>query len=333
VDGICTLGNDVVFDQIVALLNSIEVNQGKDTPVCIYPYDDRLERLSEEVAKRPNVTIYDDKESIKRWEDFTKSVWDLHPTAKQLWQSRDSVEYHRMGMNRRFCGFDGPFERFVYMDGDTLLIQPFDPIFQRLDTYDFVTYDFQHKDLSHVFVPDSPKLPEVFSSERTSREIFCAGLFASKRDRINLSERERALELLADGEVEILYPNGPDQTLLNYLVLRLGISACNLSFDLPKEQVTGCCVTSPHFKVDGGQVTDHGVAVTYLHYIGVPASIMARLCQGENLDVPYRDVFLHYRFLHDPELRPTFTGTPKPYNPAPTLLQRAKRKLKRVMNR
>lgn len=33
--GIYTLANDVVLDQLVALLNSIERNVGKDIPVCV----------------------------------------------------------------------------------------------------------------------------------------------------------------------------------------------------------------------------------------------------------------------------------------------------------
>jgi hypothetical protein len=117
------------------------------------------------------------------------------------------------------------------------------------------------------------------------------------------------------------------------MVMRLEKPSSNLVFELPKEQVTGCCVTSPNFHESEGQVTDKGVPLIYLHYIGISASVMARLCQGENLDVPYRDVFLYYRFLHEPELRPTFSGKPQPYNPSPTLWQRAKRKLKRIMNK
>ncbi len=41
-DGICTLANDRVYDQLIALLNSIEVNGGKALPVCVYPYDDNI---------------------------------------------------------------------------------------------------------------------------------------------------------------------------------------------------------------------------------------------------------------------------------------------------
>jgi hypothetical protein len=37
VNGIYTLANDVVYDQLVALLNSIEANVSPNIPVCIIP--------------------------------------------------------------------------------------------------------------------------------------------------------------------------------------------------------------------------------------------------------------------------------------------------------
>lgn len=49
--GIYTVANDVVFDQLVALLNSIEVNVGTDTPVCVIAYDDRTEKVQAEIEK------------------------------------------------------------------------------------------------------------------------------------------------------------------------------------------------------------------------------------------------------------------------------------------
>ena len=55
-DGICTLGNDRVYDQIIALLNSIEAIMG-DIPVCIYPYDDNTAKLAQEIATRPHVQL------------------------------------------------------------------------------------------------------------------------------------------------------------------------------------------------------------------------------------------------------------------------------------
>ncbi|NET52468.1 MAG: sugar transferase, partial [Merismopedia sp. SIO2A8] len=133
-DGICTLGNDKVYQQIVALLNSIEAIMGPDMPVCIYPYDHNTEQIAAEVARRPNVQLYDDKASIERWDLFAQRAWDTHPAAKQRWSQNGSSGYYRFGTHRRYCAFDGPFERFLYMDADTLLMAPVDFVFAQLET-------------------------------------------------------------------------------------------------------------------------------------------------------------------------------------------------------
>ncbi|MGK7927202.1 MAG: Npun_R2821/Npun_R2822 family protein [Spirulina sp.] len=326
-DGICTLGNDRVFDQIIALLNSIEAILGADFPVCIYPYDEKTEKLATAIAKRPNVWIYDDRHVIEQWENFAKAVWDTHPTAFQRWQQVGSTGYYRLGMHRRYGGFDGPFDRFIYMDGDTLLIDDPALIFEQLEHHDCVVYDFQFKDLSHVYEENSPQLMQVFPSQRLQREIFCAGLYASKKGLFPQETRDWILAQLKNGEAEILYPMAPDQTLVNYMMMRSGKSIYNLALELPRDRITGCCVTSPHFQSRDNLVYDKGNRLIYLHYIGISSRIFARLCQGENLDFPYRDIFLHYRYLHEPEKRPKLSGKPKPYNPPPSFFQKVKRKL------
>ncbi|WP_369816753.1 hypothetical protein A5482_012950 [Cyanobacterium sp. IPPAS B-1200] len=95
------------------------------------------------------------------------------------------------------------------------------------------------------------------------------------------------------------------------------INKCNLALELPPEQKTGNTVTSPHFENKNNVLYDKGVRLTYLHYIGVPSSVFTRVCAGENLEFPYRDIFLYYRYLHEPEKMPKFVGKPKPYNPPP----------------
>ncbi|MCC5897606.1 MAG: sugar transferase [Phormidium sp. GEM2.Bin31] len=324
-DGICTLANDYVYDQLVALLNSIEVNQGKDTPVCIFPYDDNLERVRAEIAHRPNVQLYDDQESIERWDTFAQAVWERHPTATQQWTIQSGL--HRAGTHRRFCGFDGPFDRFVYIDADALLIDSLDYIFEKLTTYDWVVYDYQFKDPSHIYTLDSPQLYKVFPQERIDNEIFCSGFYGTHRNLYSPEQLETLLGHLAAGEAEVLYVWAPDQTILNYLAMRSQRRIYNFSHHLSAEERIGCCVTSPHFEEKDGLVYDKGKRLTYLHYIGVSSSVFRRLCEGENLDCPYRDVFLHYRYLHEPQNRPQFTGTAKPLNPPPTMTQRLLRKL------
>jgi hypothetical protein len=327
-DGICTLANDRIYDQLIALLNSIEVNGGKALPVCVYPYDDNTERIKAEIAQRPNVELFDDREVIDLWDNFAKSAWEPHPTAKERWLKAGSKGYHRFGTHRRYCAFDGPFDRFIYMDGDTLLMSPLDRVFAQLDNYDCVVYDFQHKDITHIYEVTSPKLLEIFPQERLNQEIFCSGFYGSKKGLFDGERRNWLIEQLRAGEAEILYPMAPDQTIVNYMMMRSNFSIYNLALQLPKEERTGCCVTSPHFQALDNILYDKGNRLTYLHYIGLSSSLFTRLCSGENLDFPYRDIFLHYRYLYQPSQRPIFTGSPKPYQPpTPTFWQKVTRKL------
>jgi hypothetical protein len=214
------------------------------------------------------------------------------------------------------------------MDGDTLLMSPLDQVFAQLDNYDCVVYDFQHKDITHVYEVTSPKLLEIFSQERLNQEIFCSGFYGSKKGLFDEERRNWLIEQLRAGEAEIVYPMAVDQPLLNYMMMRSNCAISNLALQLPKEERTGCCVTSPHFQALDNILYDKGKRLTYLHYIGLSSSLFTRLCSGENLDFPYRDIFLHYRYLYEPSQRPIFTDSPKPYQtPNPTFWQKVTRKL------
>lgn len=329
--GICTLGNDAVLDQVIALLNSIEAQLGTEMPVCIYPYDENVSALKAAIAPRPQVTLYDDRESLETWQNYAKAVWATHPTAQQEWLASSGNPYHRIGTHHRMCAFDGPFDEFIYMDADTLLMGDITPIRERLQSYDWVVYDFQYKDPSHVFNVKSPRLYEVFPQTQVERDIFCSGWFAAKRHTFDIDRREWLLTQLRHGEGEILYPMSVDQSVLNYMVLRSGLKSCNLAFDLPAAARTGCCVTSKHFTEADNVLYDKGNRLTYLHYIGVSSKCFKGICAGDNIEVPYRDIFLHYRYLNTPEQRPQLRGKPKSLKPQPTLQQRVSRKLTGLM--
>jgi hypothetical protein len=306
-NGICTLANDRVFDQLVALLNSIEVH-APGMPVCIYPYDDQLDRVRSEIAHRPLVTIYDDRASIEAWDTWVKQAWDAHPTAKTQWRAVGSQGYHRLGTHRRFGAFDGPFDRFLYLDADTLLLTDPTPLFDRLQESDWVVYDFQSHDPGHVYNCNSARLKQVFTPEKLQNDMFCSGFYGAKRGLFPADTRAQLLDRLRSGDVNLLYPMAPDQTLVNYMVMTQGLRVCNLAKALPQEAVTGCCVTSPHFQESEGQVLDGGKKLFYLHYIGLSSSVFRLLCAGQNWDIPYRETFLYYRYLHQPTAKPLLTG-------------------------
>lgn len=321
-NGICTLGNDVVFDQLVALLNSIEAILGSEISVCIYPFDDRLERIKAEVEKRPNVFIYDDAESIQRWDEF------MFKAAPE----RLNRQFRLYGAHRRFCAFDGPFDKFIYMDADTLLMNSLDHVFEKLDHYDWIVYDFQFLDPTKVYNVESPKLLSVFEQKRIDSEIFCSGFYGSKRGVFDAEMQEFLISKLNAGESEVLYKGAGEQPLINYMVMRSGIPSYNFAYSLPEGQKTGCSVTSKHFKEQDHILYDKGNQLTYLHYIGVQPQYITRVCLGENLEFPYRDLFLYYRYLHQPENRPVFTtpAVPYGYSPKPSVFKRVLRKLKLV---
>lgn len=309
--GIYTLANDKVYDQLVALLNSIEVNVGKEVPVAVIAYDNNIEAVVAEVSKRENVFVISDESCFRPWEDFSFEAWKEHPTAFSKWAQKGIKGVNRLGMNRRYYAFDSqaPFDNFVYFDADILVLNSLEYIFSQLEFSDFVVYDFQYKDPSHIYNLDSSKLHQIFPEDRIRREIFCAGFYGGKRGLFTPEERDELEQKLISGEAEVLYPSAPNQSLLNYMKMRLNIPVFNFALELPPEQRTGCSVTSPHFQMRGKDLLyDKNARLTYLHYIGVSSSVFARLCQGENIDFPYRDIFLHYRYLKEPEKRPVFSG-------------------------
>ena len=305
-DGIYILANDVVFDHLVALLNSLEVNGAKDIPVCIIPYDDNLKKVLVEIATRPHVNLFENNDSIIFWEEFATQVWTSHAKAQKIWQAKGWKLVQCLEMHRKFCCFDGPFDKFVYFDADTLLMASLDYIYQKLDEFDWVANDFQYKsDLNYIFDLSSPKLPHFLNIDRLQSHIFCAGWFASKQGIFNRNNCTQFLEKLTLAEVEIMSSRGADQSLLNYLVARCKISFYNFAYAQP-EQVTGNHWSS-QFDIVNNVLYDKGRRLTYLHYMSICAAKFARLCAGEDVDIPYRNVFLYYRYLKSPEKQPKLT--------------------------
>jgi hypothetical protein len=319
-NGICTLANDTVYDQLIALLNSIEIILGSKTPVCIYPFDDQIQQIKAEIVKRPNVFIYEDIASIQRWDKF------METTAPERLNRQ---KFRLYGAHRRFCAFDGPFAKFIYMDADTLVMNSLEPVFQKLESSDFVVYDFQFRDPTKVYNIRSPKLLEVFEQNRIDSEIFCSGFYGSKQGLFDQNTREWLVAELQSGDAEILYAGAGEQPLLNYMVMKTGINSYNFAYSLPESEKTGCSVTSQHFEEQDKILYDKGNRLTYIHYIGVPPDLIRRVCAGKNIEFPYRDLWLHYRYLREPEKRPIFRELPKSYTEVsqPNLLQRVLRKL------
>ncbi len=331
IQGIYTLANDVVYDQLVALLNSIEVNAGIELPIYVIAYNENIERVKAEIKIRDNVEVLDDPALFKIWEDFSYDIWQTHPTALNVWkESGVKTRFYRVGENHRYIAFDeaAPLDEFLYLDADTLVMGSLQPVFEALANHDCVIYDFQFKDPTHIFNVESTIAQTLYAQPVADHKIFCSGFFSSKKGIFPPEKREWYLQQLAQGDAEVFYLGAPNQSVLNYLVHKGRFSVCNLVDYLPKDAVTGNSVTSSHFQSDGnGLLYDKGARLTYLHYIGVSSKCFKRLCDGENIGFPYRDVFLHYRYLKTPDQRPHYRGKPYPCQRPPSRWQRLLKKL------
>ncbi|MBN3942743.1 MAG: Npun_R2821/Npun_R2822 family protein [Nostoc sp.] len=303
IDGIYILANDVVYDQLVALLNSMEANTGRKIPICIIPYNEQLDKVKAEIASRDNVTLFEDSDSIAYWDNFATQIWKNYPRAQKTWREWGFPELYRLPMHRKMCAVDGPFDKFIYFDADTLLMGPVDYIYEKLDAYDWVVNDFQYKsDLKFIFDGSSEQMQQVFNSDNLQSKVFCAGWFATKKNIFSQAIIADFLDKLIAGEAEVMCCVGPDQSLFNYMVLKSGIPYYNFACHDCK-QSTGNHWSSK-FDVVDNILYDQGRRLTYLHYMSISSSDFTRLCGGEDVDIPYRDVFLHYRYLKSPEKRP-----------------------------
>ena len=308
--GIYTLANDGVYDQLVALLNSIEVNVSPDIPVCIIPYDDRIAMVKQEVDSRPNVTLFNDNASIERWENFAQQVWKAHPKGSKETLGHPKW-YKKSNLMRKMSAFDGNFEQFVFYDADSLAMSPLNRVWEKLNSYDFVFDDWEHAKPTPVAVFDFNLVNQAINLPESEirPKIHCSSFFGSKRSIFNDDELEKLKEKLVNNQ-EIAWINELswwcDADLFSYMTLRDNRPLFNFTKSEDGQDRTGNCANGdPFVNIENVLYNEQGLKPIHrLHYMNYSASDFARLCKGEDIDINYRDEFLYYRFLKEPEKRP-----------------------------
>ncbi|AMW27515.1 Npun_R2821/Npun_R2822 family protein [Arthrospira platensis] len=329
--GIYTLANDVVFDQLVAFLNSVEVNVSPDIPVCIIPYDDRMEQVQKEIGDRPNVSIYEDQQEIQRWEDFAKEVWLNHPLASEKSDAR--LVSSRIRFQIKMVAFQGDFDKFVFYDADTLAMKPVDDIFLKLDTYDFVFNDWEHAKtrLTALDIPRIEATGELTESQIRPK-LHCSSFFASQNGLFSTEEVNQLKNRLIQNR-EIEWINGiSDAFLFSYLTLR-GYSIFNYTLSPNGQDRTGNCADAdPFVNQDNVLYNEQGLKPIHrIHYMNFSAADFARVSKGEDVNIPHRDVFLHYRFLKQPNAKPSNFAEPDLFTKIGRFKDKALKKIKRAI--
>src|SRR5262245_12241805 len=101
--GVYFLANDRILDVAISFLNSFRV-YNPITALCLVPYGDDIEQL------------------ISLRERYNFTVWNDAPALR--WCDEVSRAFHGciVGQYRKLAMWDGPFERFVYIDCDTVVL-------------------------------------------------------------------------------------------------------------------------------------------------------------------------------------------------------------------
>lgn len=329
--GIYTLANDTVYDQLVALLNSIEKNIGNHIPVCVIPYNDQLSKVKLEIQSRPNVTLFSNFSVIKQWDDFINDVWEAHPRAKDPKYLRPG--WYKGFVHRKFAAFEGEFERFVFFDADSLAMKPIDDVFERLEKTDLVFNDWEHSKRG-----DKPEvIPEKLAEKLNCPvadiypQFHCDSFFGSKYGLFNGEVLARLKNFLIDDQAIQCVRDRcwwSTSALFSIMTIKENCSFFNFTQSENAQERTGNCADAdPFIYKDGVLYNEQGLKPLHrIHYMNYPSIGFTRLCQGEAVNIRYADTFLDYRFLKDPSQKPQ---TLKP----PSSLTKMNRELNKIIKK
>ncbi len=275
--GVYFLANDYVFDQAVAFLTSFR-RSNPEIPLHLIPFADDCDRVTA-LAAAYGFTVSQDRETLLTCDEIGRP---FHGKT--------------VGQYRKLAIWSGPFDEFLYMDCDTVVLEPVDFVFDFLAEYDIMT--------SHSNMPDIRRWVwrhSVYQTRAlTAQQIgFAAntGFIASKAGLFDvrkvLARVDEALALAEHMELDCY-----EQAFLNYLIVTSGYSYTSLRNivrltgrrDIPLEHWAGREIGEVS---EGRIVSQSDPKVLLVHWAGEWAR--ARLA---GRDIPHLDLWQYYRSLH-----------------------------------
>jgi hypothetical protein len=240
VDGLYILADDSVEDLALACLNSLRTVE-PFLPICFIPFGPRSERMLS-VAQRYRLAVWKD-EAILQLCDEVSLLFHQTPT----------------GHYRKLAVWLGRFDRFLYLDVDTLVLQPLEPVFRHLERYDVLTA-VSNKPAIRRFVWTGP-LP-IGKSPVDAEYAANTGFLASKHKLFSY-ESLRNLATRALSLKSLMALDCAEQPFLNYIITTSGVRYSSLS-ELRKQDKS------------------------------VPIQMWAGRWSGRLLDLPELPLFIHW---------------------------------------
>ena len=284
--GVYIVANKKVGDNAIALLASLRYHD-PDVLVYMIPFNDDYQALFKKLSSLYQVQLFPDLEFL---ETFTQKISEIFP--------RDFLALpNKM---RKLAAWFGPLDEFLYIDTDILFFEPVSKTLAYLDQADFICcdYHFKGRKLRDVFSPDVVERG-IFSVDVVN-SVFNSGLWGSKKGTITLEQMYQRLGECAQNRDYFDFSGGTtDQPIMNYLVLNTIGKRLNIVQTNPNEP--GSWGGMKHFITRDHMLYDGETRLRYLHWAGTP------MRSGG----PYRELWEHYRYLDDPDGRPTDSSQPR----------------------
>jgi hypothetical protein len=207
---IYTLGNDAVFDWLVALCASIRRHDGHGVPIVLIPFDDRISR-TRELQSRFGVRILEDE----------RLTW-LDDLGATLGKGRTAA--HAM---RKLVVFLEPADQFIFLDADAVLLSSTRELFSALSESD-AQFCFLDEDLDEVYRPGPFRDALV---ARTGARGFNTGIFGGASGLFTADDIEGYVESAGPLRDELV--SRLEQSFLNYMIDESGVRVASFRDLIP----------------------------------------------------------------------------------------------------
>jgi hypothetical protein len=276
--GIYFLANDRVYELTVAFLNSLRLRNPK-IEVCLIPYDSASERIKG-LCVPYNFSILDDEDTFH-------------------WCDNISVVFHDhiKGHYRKLAAWTGPFDEFIYIDVDTVVLANLDFCFAFLTDHDFVSSHSNIEDIRKWVWKDTIFQSGFLNDDQIN---FAAntGFLISKKAALDRPAVTAAVKkaVKLSSHMELLCA---EQPLLNYLIVSSGGPYTSLHvlndqrrLDIPLEMWAG----TPGGVVEEGNIRfENRPEPLFVHWAGEWRP--KKPGPAIDPDMPYQSFWEYYRKL------------------------------------
>jgi hypothetical protein len=279
--GVYFIANDAAIDNTIAFLNSFRLFNPK-TQLCLVPFDESIDKLLQ-LRQVYRFFIWSDEDILRRCDDVSRA---FHGVVH--------------GHYRKLALWSGPFDEFIYIDTDTIVLEAVGFVFEYLQRFEFVASHSNVRSIRKWVWKDSIDA----SGELSKHQIAYAtntGFICSVKNAMSIEIANQKL-IPALGITHHMQLDCVEQPFLNYLIVTSGLRYSSLhaiflespSISIPLERWGGSLIKT----IDKGKVILPKYPRTFfVHWAGE-----WRRARAEGTQIINYDLWRFYREMNSADL-------------------------------